>query len=81
MTEIAWERRPYSLVRKLTYKEVVEQIEEENMCGVNTLVQDLFAMQDSGVQSHNIEVIGDFNEQGEILSVEVVEKKKWKHLQ
>jgi len=59
--------------RILTYEEVQDVIKFEDSCGVNDLLQQLLSGRDKAHLGKNVQVIGEFNEQGELGECEVVE--------
>lgn len=57
--------------RVLAYQEVCDIIDFEDMCGVNNLLQELFSFEKHIILGKNLEVIGDFNEKGELGEYQV----------
>jgi len=65
--------------RKLNYKEVCNVIDDEDKCGVNNLLQEIFSYVDKNNEvklGEDIDVIGEFDSQGFLGKIEVIKKKE-----
>lgn len=68
--------------RQLTYDEIRDIIKEEDRCGVNTLLQEVFACTDgnSVKLGWDCNVIAEFNHYGDLEKYEVIMRNKNENL-
>ena len=66
--------------RKLTYEEIQSLIAQEDECGVNNLLQELFSSgkDNTTTLGKHVNVLGTFNEKKELMDYEVIVLKKEK---
>jgi hypothetical protein len=62
-----------NMKRPLTHEEIVNELNFEDQIGICNLAQDMFCLKDKGVPVERIAVIGEFNDEGQIENLEVVE--------
>jgi hypothetical protein len=66
--------------RPLTYEEVNKLIAQEDQCGINNCLQEIFSIEPRTPHKYEMgidyNVIGDFNEQGELGDYEVIDLTK-----
>lgn len=72
------EKGKEEMKRELTYQEIQDLIEEEDICGVNDCLQQIFASTGTSVVEHKKDyiVMGEFNNQNRLGEYEVINLNK-----